>query len=86
MREINQDLFQAAFNNGKVINTHDCRRIATFARALGIFITLKQAEVVWDHYSSVRDAQWLRVKGGSLGTKQVAEVIEEFIEDRLGEL
>ncbi len=86
MREINQSLFDAAFVNGKVTDIEDCRKIRNFARELGIFMTLKQAEVVWDYYSGVRDAQWLGIPGGWKGKEKVTEAIREFIVERLGEL
>jgi hypothetical protein len=59
---ITQELFDAAFNSGAVRYPDECALIvSTVLLRLGIKITPRQAEEVWDTWSSRMDASWLGV-------------------------
>lgn len=81
--KITQELFNAAFNNGSVSSPLDCEQIANLAaNRLGLDITSKQAEEIWEWWSGRACAGWLYVNDDD----EVVRAITAFVEYRLGSL
>ncbi len=77
--EANQYTFDAAFNNGPVNYPADCDRIRKVGAGMGIRMTQRQADEVWEWYSGCRSAQWLSLQDDD----EIREAITDFINFRL---
>lgn len=75
MPKITQQEFDHAFSSGKVRYETDCERIQDVGLNMGLHMTLQQAEQIWEHYSSLRDAGWLILSDPS----QARHAIQEFV-------
>lgn len=78
--KIDQVTFEYAFSAGKVERPSDCERIVRVAaRRLGITMTLRQAEEVWEAWSSAACAGWLILQDED----EIVRAIESFVKNRI---